>query len=379
MKLFTINGIEIKVHVSTLLIVGLVAFNVGTIHAQLFSSASTFDLVLVGILGGLAILGSIVLHELMHSLLAQRHGMEVQEIELYLFGGVSKITEEPKVPESEWRIALVGPLSSILLGVALLAIGFIPVSFPPVAVTLVSYFAWVNLALGGFNLLPGFPMDGGRILRAYLWKKRGNLLSATKTAAKVGKYIGYGLMGLGVLEIFLVSLLGGFWLIIMGNFLESAARSAYYQTVMDVKLREIHARDFTGRTIASIPADTPIQEAIYQYFRQYRGDFFPVTRDGETVGVVTIERVMDIPSAERQSTVVGDVAFTVEELPHVVEDATGKKIYQILQEQKEDRPQVVSVTGPEEKNVLGFVGREDLKFALKMDQFSAEMRENFSF
>ncbi|MHA2088583.1 MAG: M50 family metallopeptidase, partial [Promethearchaeota archaeon] len=169
MKIAKIKGIEIRLHLSTLLIIALVGFYAASLYAALIPNASIIELITVGLINGIIILASILTHELSHSIIAQRNGLEVTEIELHLFGGVSRIEEEPHTPRAEILIAIVGPLSSLLIGIILLVLFYLPLSIPTFLVVTFFYSGISNIGLGIFNLLPAFPIDGGRVLRAFLW------------------------------------------------------------------------------------------------------------------------------------------------------------------------------------------------------------------
>ena len=193
MRIGTIKGIKIKLHFSTLFIVGLVGFYSAILYIDLARQANheviLLELVLVFLLNGILILLSILIHELSHSLMALRYGLKVSEIELYLFGGVSKMEEEPKTPKSELLISIIGPISSFVFGASFLVLFFLtPIPLPAWLLVTLFYSGITNIGLGIFNLLPAFPMDGGRVLRAFLWNRRKNLLSATKTASKVERF-----------------------------------------------------------------------------------------------------------------------------------------------------------------------------------------------
>ena len=344
MRLGTINGINIKLHFSTLLIVGLVGFSAVTFFLSQVPDATLTDIILVGVLNGIIIIVSILIHELFHSIMAQRYGLTVTEIELYLFGGVSKIQDEPRTPKSEFIISGIGPLSSLVLGILFfITLIFTPSTMPLwLSITLL-YSGISNIALGFFNLLPAFPMDGGRVLRAYLWQKRNNIISATKTASRIGTFIGYSLMVYGVVQIFLLGSLGGFWLIIMGSFLSNAAKKSYVQTVNEVTLSNINLKDLMGARRFGIPFDLPISDAIKDYFMVYRQSFFPVIRGEEITGIIHFEDIKKIPMEQRSRFIVGYAERSLSEFPYIYEEGSGKDALRKLIEMK-SLPHVIAVS-----------------------------------
>jgi len=369
-KLSTINGIKIKLHFSTLLIVGLVGFSATTFFLSIVPDASIADIMLVAIINGIIILFSILIHELFHSLIAQKYGLKVREIELYLFGGVSKIEEEPKTPKSEIVISGVGPLSSLVMGVIfLLFFSFTPISLPIwVSVTLL-YSGISNIALGFFNLLPAFPMDGGRVLRAYLWRRRGNLISATKTASRIGVFIGYSLMVYGFIQIFFLGLLGGLWLILMGSFLRKSAKTSYIQTINEVTLSKINIKDIIGPQTLAVPFYVPISEAIRGYFMMYRKSFFPVIRGNEITGIIHFNDIKKIPVDQRSQLRVGNVERNLSEFPFIYEEENGKEALRKLIQMK-NHPHLIIVRKRRNEEITGMISELDLYSAVKFCQLN---------
>ena len=368
MRLGTINGIKIKLHFSTLLLVGLVGFSAVTFFLSQVSDATLTDIFLVGVLNGIIILVSILIHELFHSLMAQRYGLTVSEIELYLFGGVSKIKDEPRTPKSEFIISGIGPLSSLILGfLFFIALAFTPSTMPIWLSTTLLYSGISNIALGFFNLLPAFPMDGGRVLRAYLWRKRNNILSATKTASRIGTFIGYSLMVYGVVQILFLGSLGGFWLIIMGSFLSNAAKKSYIQTVNEVTLSNINIKDLMGAHKLGIPFDLPISDAIRDYFMTYRRSFFPVIRGEEITGIIHFEDIKKIPMEERTKFIVGYAERSLSEFPDIYEEGSGKDALRKLIEMK-NLPHVIVIRNKFDNEITGMISEYDLYNAIKFCQ-----------
>lgn len=368
MKLGTISGIVIKLHFSTLLIVGLVGFSAATFFLSQVPNASLTDIIIVGVLNGIIILVSILIHELFHSITAQRYGLTVSEIELYLFGGVSKILDDPKTPKSEFIISGIGPLSSLVLGIFFfIALIFTPSSVPAWLSTTLFYSGISNIALGFFNLLPAFPMDGGRVLRAYLWRKRNNIISATKTASRIGTFIGYSLMVYGVVQILFLGLLGGFWLIIMGSFLSNAAKKSYIQTVNEVTLSKINIKDIIGARRLGIPFDLPISDAIRDYFMTYRRSFFPVIRGEEITGIIHFEDIKKIPIEQRSRFIVGYAERSLSEFPYIYEEGSGKDALRKLIEMKQ-LPHVIIIRKKLDNEITGMISELDLFSAIKFCQ-----------
>ncbi len=372
MNLGKINGIQIKLHFSTILIVALVGFYSATFFLSLAPEASLIDILLVGIISGMIILFSILIHELFHSIMAQRYGLKVSEIELYLFGGVSKIEEEPKTARSEFIISFVGPLSSLLLGVMFLVFFIVSPNTLPVWLFAIFLYSGIsNIALGFFNLLPAFPMDGGRILRAFLWQRRNNLLSATKTASRVGVFIGYSLMVYGFIQIFVLGVFGGFWLIIMGSFLRKSAKRSYIQTVNEVSLSKINVRDIINPLKLEIPYDILINDALREYFVRYKRTKFPVVKNNKITGMIDIADIKKLPIEQRSRLYVEDMQRKLSEYPSINMEDTGKEAMRKLV-QLRNHPYVVVVKEKANDKIIGFIDEQDLYLALKFCELNPE-------
>ena len=358
-----ISNIRIKLNLSTLLIVALVGFYASNFYAAIVPNALIYELIIIGVINGVIILLSILIHELSHSVVAQRFGLGVSEIELYLFGGVSKIEEEPRTPKSEFIIALVGPLSSFLIGMVLFTISYLPIALPTILSITFFYSGISNIGLGIFNLLPAFPIDGGRLLRAFLWKRRNNLLSATKSASKVGVGFGYGLMIYGVFQLLTFGFFNGFWLILMGSFLRNTARQSYNQTLNEVGLSNISVKELLSYPI-QISFDMNITDAIRDYFLIYKRDYFPVVQGGNIVGIIHLVDIREIPILQRSSQIVGYVMRKLSEFPYIYDDMTGKEAMKKLQRLR-GQPHILIVQKKDNNELLGFIGKEEIASSLK--------------
>ncbi len=367
MKLGKVRGIAIKFHFSMLLIVALVGFYAANFYLETVPNAPMWELLLVAILNGIIIVFSILIHELSHSLMALRYGLKVSEIELYLFGGVSKMEEEPKTPRSELVISVVGPLSSFILGIICLIIFFLPIILPMWLLVTLFYSGITNIGLGIFNLLPAFPMDGGRVLRSILWNKRKNILSATKTASKVGRFFGYSLMVLGFIQMIFGGIFSGFWLVLMGSFLSSAAKKSYEQTVSEVALSSISVREIlVGARKFVIPFELPLIEGLRDYFIVFSQIYFPVVREGgEIVGIIHLEDIKKIPIEHRYRYIIGDIMNSISDFPIIFKEDTGKDVMKKLLKM-EKKPYIAIAKERETQNILGFISELEIIRALNV-------------
>jgi Zn-dependent protease len=365
-KIAKIKGIVIKLHLSTLLIIALVGFYASNFYTALNPSAPIIEIIAVGLINGIIILLSILIHELSHSIVAQRYGLDVTEIELYLFGGVSKIEEEPRTPKSEALIAIVGPLSSLIIGVLMLIGFFQPIPIPAFLAVTLFYSGISNIGLGIFNLLPAFPIDGGRVLRAFLWKRRDNLISATKSASRVGVGFGYGLMVFGLFQIFTSGIVNGIWLMIMGSFLRSTARQSYVQTLNEFTLSNISVKEMLSipKSNLEIPFELLISDAVREFFIPYQKSYFPVIKGDQIVGIVHINDIKKIPIQQRSKFGVGYIMRKISEFPSIDDDQTGKEVLKKFNSIR-DLPKLLIVHEKDHKQLLGFIGEEELSSSLR--------------
>jgi Zn-dependent protease/CBS domain-containing protein len=296
LKVVSIAGIPIYIHASWLLIYALITWTLAVgFFPQVLPDLPTFQYWLAGLIAALLLFASVLLHELSHSFVALAHGLSVQGITLHVFGGVSQLEDEPPTPRAEFLIAVVGPLTSLGLAAVLWAVhvtGVIPPG-PPSAI--VAYLVLVNVVVGIFNLIPGFPLDGGRILRAILWRWKGTLARATATASRVGVAVAYGLMGLGLVQILAGAFIGGLWLILIGLFLRSAADVSYVQTTVREALARLPVGDVMARDVVAVSSDATVAQLVDQFW-QHHFTSFPVVDDGTVAGIATIHQVHDVSS-----------------------------------------------------------------------------------
>lgn len=308
--LFTIFGFKIFADATWLLIVTFIAYSLATsLFPTLIEDVPRSTLWVMGVAGALGLFASVLLHELAHAAVARRYGMETKGITLFLFGGVAELQGEPPHPKAEAAVAAVGPLVSVLIGVALLAVdGFLP----DVAGTVAGYVGVLNLILAVFNTIPAFPLDGGRVLRALLWHRRGDLRSATRTAAKIGAGFGAVLIGLGAFRLFSGDVVGGVWYALIGLFLRGAARSSYASVAAHADLDDVPLASFVRRDVVRVPAFIPLKTLVEEFFYRDRHETYPVVDGDRLVGLVATADLARAPADRWDEIVVGDVARPVQ-------------------------------------------------------------------
>lgn len=309
-KLVTVSGFDIKVDPSWALIAALVTW---TLSQQYFPATlpdqTSQMYVVMAVVAMLSFFASLLLHELAHSVVARRFGVQIKGITLFLFGGVAELAEEPKSATAEFWIALAGPAMSLSLSAVFWLLARLSgqiLTAPAVTETL-SYLAAVNLVIALFNLVPAFPLDGGRVLRAYLWHRHGDILRATKAAARSGTIFAYGLMFLGVLVLFQGLLITGLWYIMIGFFVLGAARGAYHSQIMD--------NAFAGKTVGNLMVQNPVvvspeltlSDFVNTVVMSKRVSFAPVVEDGILLGQIDKDVLSVIDHDNWSNTRVGDV------------------------------------------------------------------------
>lgn len=290
-------GIDVSVDGSWMVIAALVAWSFYGLFRIEFPEMAGGVAVLLGVGTAALFFASVVLHEVSHSLMARSRGVPVEGITLFIFGGVTKTKQEADSAGDEFAIAVVGPVTSLALAVIFWALVNLSGSLLPDAVKLgLGHLGWLNLGLGVFNLLPGFPLDGGRVLRSILWKTSGNLGLATKRASAVGQGMGAVMIGLGLMVVFGGNL-AGLWYAAIGWFLFQAAGASGQQMAVRQALRDVTAGDLMSLNPRTIPADASLREAVDDYFLRYDHSAFPVADDsGHVLGILSLRAVRQIES-----------------------------------------------------------------------------------
>jgi len=316
----------------------------------------------LGVAAALLLFGSVLVHELSHALVARRAGVVVPRIRLFLFGGVSEMTSEPPDPRSEVRIAAAGPLISFALAGVFYAIveSGLP-SLAPGGGPLLEYVAALNVVLGLFNLLPGFPLDGGRILRAWLWSRSGSLLKATRWAGRAGSTVGFGLMGLGLFELIRGGSLGGLWLMVIGVFLHQAASSAYEVLLLQDTLAGCRVRQIMTQPVVAVPDHASLEELARDYFFRHPRGSFPVVSGGNFAGMVSLEQMKDVPRDDWGRTPVRQVMT-----PGAQVRRLGPEDDCVMALQAMVRDEVGRLPVVEEGHLVGILSRRDVMRLLKI-------------
>jgi Zn-dependent protease len=308
-------GIPIGLQPLWLAIVALITWSLGAVYypdeAPGLAPAAAYGL---GLLSALLLFASILLHELGHSLVARRHGVEIEEIDLWLLGGVARMKGYPKTAGDELRFALAGPAVTAAIAVAFgIVAAALPSSAPDALRALVAYQLFVNAAILVFNLLPAFPLDGGRVARALIWHWRGDLRRATATAAAIGRGFGYAMIGIGVLGA-LAGAVGGVWLAVVGVFVVVAAKAEEGGLRVRTAFAGREAGRFMSFPAVAMSAGISVDEAIEGYFVRHRYTAFPLLDGRRPIGLIDVEHVERVPRRQRGTKTVGEVGVLDPEL-----------------------------------------------------------------
>lgn len=317
-KIGRIAGIPLRIHWSVLVILWLFAWSLASTLPAVAPGHSPPAYWLAGVIGAMALHASLLAHELMHGVVARRADVRVLDTTLWLFGGVTRLGGEAPTPRSEFRIAASGPAVSLGLAaaIAVLAEGLDASGAAQIVVGVAWWLSGINLLLGLFNLLPAAPLDGGRILRAYLWRRHGDRVRAAVGAARGGRILAYTLIALGLLQFLAGWLVGGVWLAFIGWFVLTAARNEESQVLIRQVLVGLCAADAMIAHPSSAPGWITVADFIQKYLLGDRHSAYPVKNpDGSTLGLVTLAQLRRIPPAERAETLVRDIALPMDQVP----------------------------------------------------------------
>lgn len=305
-RLFRIGGIDVGIHYSWLVIFVLVAWSLAVnLLPRLLPGIAGTEAWVLGIIGSLLLFASVLLHELAHSFMAKARGLEARSITLFIFGGVSNLGGDARQPSTEFLVAIVGPLASFVIA-ALAYVVSISVTEARVE-AIFGYLAFVNLTLGVFNLIPGFPLDGGRVLRSIVWSITRDLRRATDLAANVGKLVAYALLFVGFLRLIDGQFIEGAWIAIIGWFLHGAASSTQAQVVLDTRLHRVLVGDVMRPDLTTVSPALPVRQLIDEVLLPANRRAVPVEQDGRLIGMVTISDLVGVPPEARETARVTEV------------------------------------------------------------------------
>lgn len=364
-KLGKMWGIPVGLHWSLFLVFGLIAWSLAQGYfPDEYPMLSTPLHWLLGFITGLLFFGSILAHELGHAIVARRNQVAVRGITLFIFGGVAQLEQEARQPGEEFRIAIAGPLVSVILAGLFGLLWLLDQSVPYLAAPSI-WLARINLLLAGFNMIPGFPLDGGRVLRAILWKWTGNVTRATRVAAFTGQLTALAFIGWGVFTMF-DNFFNGLWLVFIGWFLNSAAVQSYQQVVVEDMLEGVPVTRLMRSDTPAASPQIPVSQLVDDYLMGTDEHAFPIVEGDRLVGLVCLEDVRKVPREAWGTTPVSQIMTPVDQLETISprEDA-AEALTKLAQRDVRQVPVV------QNGHLLGMLRRRDIMRWLQLQ--SGEM------
>ena len=362
-----IRGIGIRLHFTLVIAFALLAWTISTYFMpQYVSDLSQMDYWVLGIVSTVLLFFSILLHELSHSLMSQRHGIPVKSITLFIFGGVSDISKEPKSPHKEFSIAIVGPITSFLIsGIFAVLLfflkGFEFTSFENIQLTkteaIVFYGIVINLLLGIFNMIPAFPLDGGRILRSILVKITGNFFRATKISTTIGIIFSYLFMGMGAVFLVAGNTVGGIWIMILGWFLNNGVKTYRYYFELQHLLQNVLAKDIMNTHVIAVKGSFSVEKTL-DYFRVHLKSELPIVDDdsGILLGMIRNTDALKIEENQRNKINVKEIMMPKNDLIVSLSDEKMDEAFMEMIKKRQGKVLVCDVTD----KLLGIISKTDL-------------------
>ncbi|HEV8353643.1 MAG TPA: site-2 protease family protein [bacterium] len=315
-RIARILGIPIEVHYTWLIVFGLVVWSLAVGYFPTVGpNLGMTTVIVLSVSATLLFFAALLLHELAHSYVAIREGLSVRRITLFIFGGVAQMAKEPSTAGGEFRMAIAGPLVSIAIGVISWVLSRLAGEGP--VGLLFRYLGFINLVVAVFNLIPAFPLDGGRVLRSSIWYFSGDLTRATLTATSVGQGFAYLLIGLGVLQVVAGRAGNGIWMMFIGWFLLQAAQSGYQQVLIRRALRGLKVRDVVREDAGTVPSDITLATFVHDYLLPSPDSEFVVVDDGRLRGLISLEDVKKVSRERWGQVTVADAMVPESECPTV--------------------------------------------------------------
>lgn len=359
-----IAGIRIGVNWSVLVIFALIAWGLAAARFPTsYPQYGTLAHVTAALATAVVFFLSLLAHEISHALVARRNGLHVEDITLWLFGGVARLSGEARNPGAELRIAGVGPLVSMVLGVAFLLVAVLVMAsgYQGLALAGLAWLGGINLVLAVFNVIPAAPLDGGRLLRSVIWWRTGDRLKATLWASRAGQVFGWILIAIGLVTFLDTGDFGGLWLVLIGWFLVGAATVESQQATARGQLAALTVRNLMTPNPVTASASMTVDELLGSDAIQHRHSTFPLTDDGgPPVGLVTFTQIRRVPPAARASTRLRDIACPIQQVAQVRPDQPAADLLPRLSECAEGRALVVA-----DGELVGIVSPSDINRALR--------------
>ena len=312
-ELFSLFGFKVGLDPSWFLLAILITWSLATGYFPVaHDDLPTRTYWVMGVLGAVGLFCSIVLHEFAHAWVARRHGLPMKGITLFIFGGVAEMSREPPSPRVEFRVAIAGPIASIIIATSChgFALAGRQTGWPVPLTAVLSYLAVINLVLVAFNAVPAFPLDGGRVLRSFLWAWKNDLRWATRVTSTIGSGFGVVLIALGVVSVLAGNFIGGMWWFLIGLFVRNAAQSSYQQLLLRQALAGERVDRFMNDQPVAVERSLSVAELVENFVYKYHHKLFPVLDHDRLVGCVTTRQIRALPRDEWQRQTVGAIAVS---------------------------------------------------------------------
>jgi len=309
--LFTLFGFRVSIDITWFVLVVLITWSLAKgVFPHYFAGFSNTTYWWMGAAGALGLIISIIFHEFCHSLVARQFDLPMKGITLFIFGGVAEMNKEPENAKSEFFMAIAGPISSVVLAgiFFLFSTAGKAVNWPGPVNGVLMYLGWLNIILAGFNMVPAFPLDGGRVLRSILWYAKGDLRWATRISSRLGATFGLFLMIMGVISFISGNFIGGLWYFLIGMFIKSASQMSYRQLLVKNALMGEPISRFMAAQAVTAPPSIMVSDLVEDYFYKYHYKMFPVTEDGMLKGCVTTRQIKELSKEQWATTKVSDIA-----------------------------------------------------------------------
>ena len=364
LRLGKIAGIDIYAHLSWFIILVLLTWSLASDwFAQLFPGWATTTYWITAFISALLLFACVLVHELTHALVSQAHGLTVKNITLFIFGGVANIEEEVKRPGIEFQIAAVGPIASLLLAAVTFLLALPLRGSNSSAEAILDYLAVSNLVLGVFNLIPGFPLDGGRVLRSIIWKVTGNLQKSTRIASYVGQASAYVFILLGIIEFFTGNFFNGLWTVFVGWFLLNASQTANTQVELQSTLQGVSVGQVMNPRPVTVPGNISLQRLMDEYFLPLGLHSAPVTQGDYLSGLITFTDIAGV-ARERWSYIpVGHVMRLLEQVYTTTPEQPLQDVLKMMGTQDINQVPVI-----QDGRLVGLLSRESIIRYLQVRQ-----------
>jgi len=355
-ELGKIFGIQIRIDYSWFIIFLLITWSLASHYfPHYYPGWRPLTYWIVGLMTCLVFFASVLAHELSHSLVSRAHGITVRDITLFIFGGAAQITSEPERPGKEFLMAFAGPLVSIVIALLFRFVVLLMASPAHPLSALAYWLSRINLILAMFNLIPGFPLDGGRLLRAVVWKISGNFKKATRIASVAGQFVAFLLIFFGMFMFFTARFLNGIWFVFIGWFLNNAAERSYRLVALKDTMRGVTVEEAMVKECYGVSGDITLEQLIYEHIIRGAYRCLPVIEEGRVVGLVTMHQVKEIPRPAWNTTTVREVMIPLDKTKAVKPSDPLFSVFETMT--REDISQLPVVRDGE---LVGIIGRDSI-------------------